>query len=507
MAPVKRNSAHNGIWLAATMALALSAVVLLLSLPKPITDQHGFRQTQTALSVYWMLHGGPWLDYQTPALGYPWSIPFEFPLYQWIVATLVRLSGIPIDSAGRIVSYAWLLLGLPPARALFRSYGFLHSAFPIYMTLLLVSPLYLFCGRAFLIETQALSLSIWMLALTRQFTEQPRVGTALPTLLAASAAGLTKLTTLPPFLLLAGLMIVQALWRDRDNRRQLTAILGGSAAIFLPAFAITAAWTHHADALKGANPLAEGLRSNATGMMRWNFGSLDQRLSPDLAHAVLRTAADVAGPVCIVLLPLLIGLLLLRKGPGMREAQTALLMVVAFLLPFGVFTNLYIVHNYYPSANGALLIAALALAASGLSARFGQRAIMILLATILSSQFIQFIVAFLPSMLHPADKEIKIAYYIRDHTPVGSAIVIRGLDWSPIVPYYSERRALMIPDWEEQSVHERLRTVDRAVDRLVKGAFIICPSSISVNSSIQNLLNTEIVDRKHAQIEGCDIYI
>ncbi|AEG50392.1 glycosyl transferase family protein [Sphingobium chlorophenolicum L-1] len=506
MAPVEGKGGRDGIWLAASIAFILSAVVLFLNLSKPITDQHGFRQTQTALSVYWMLHGGPWLDYQTPALGYPWSIPFEFPLYQWIVATLVRLSGLPVDSAGRIVSYAWLLLGLPPARALFRSYGFLDSTFLVYTTLLLVSPLYLFAGRAFLIETQALALSVWMLALTRQFTERPHAGTALFALVAASAAGLTKLTTLPHFLLLSGLMIAQALWRRRDNPRQLTTILAGSAAIFLPALAITFAWTRHADMLKEANPLAKNLRSNAAGMMQWNFGSLEQRFSSDLVHAVLRTTADVAGPACIVLLPFLIGLLLLQKGPGWRKAQAALLMVAAFLLPFGIFTNLYIVHNYYPSANGVFLIAALALILTGLGARFGQRVMILLLATILSSQFIQFTLAFLPNMLHPSDKEIAIADYIRDHTPRDSAIVIVGLDWSPIVPYYSTRRALMIPAWEDLSVNERLRAIDDGVGGLTIGAIIICHLSVNSDSSFQNLFNAQIRGRAHERIRGCDIY-
>jgi hypothetical protein len=39
------------------------------------------------------------LSYDTPVLGYPWSIPFEIPLYQWIVACVSRL-GLSIDVAG-----------------------------------------------------------------------------------------------------------------------------------------------------------------------------------------------------------------------------------------------------------------------------------------------------------------------------------------------------------------------------------------------------------------------
>ena len=58
----------------------------------PILDQHGFRQTQTAISTYYLLQGSPWLAYETTVLGFPWSIPMEFPLYQWLVALKYILS-------------------------------------------------------------------------------------------------------------------------------------------------------------------------------------------------------------------------------------------------------------------------------------------------------------------------------------------------------------------------------------------------------------------------------
>src|SRR5215468_4517134 len=89
----------------AALALVLAALLahavyyLAVGFDRPIYEQHGFRQTQTALSAYWILHGGPWLAYETPVLGAPWSLPFEFPTYQLVVAALARL-GVPLDQAG-----------------------------------------------------------------------------------------------------------------------------------------------------------------------------------------------------------------------------------------------------------------------------------------------------------------------------------------------------------------------------------------------------------------------
>src|SRR5262249_8160029 len=66
-----------------------------------INDVHGFRQSQTAITVDYLLKGGPWVNYETPVLGPPWSIPFEFPLYQWITAIAVLVFRVPVEQAGR----------------------------------------------------------------------------------------------------------------------------------------------------------------------------------------------------------------------------------------------------------------------------------------------------------------------------------------------------------------------------------------------------------------------
>lgn len=53
--------------------LCYSAIALLIMLvfswSMPPIDASGFRQTQTALSIDWMLRGGPFLSYLTPVLG------------------------------------------------------------------------------------------------------------------------------------------------------------------------------------------------------------------------------------------------------------------------------------------------------------------------------------------------------------------------------------------------------------------------------------------------------
>lgn len=50
-----------------------------------------YRQAQTACSAYWIKAEKDFsLAYPTPVLGKPWSIPLEFPLYQWTVVAVSR---------------------------------------------------------------------------------------------------------------------------------------------------------------------------------------------------------------------------------------------------------------------------------------------------------------------------------------------------------------------------------------------------------------------------------
>src|SRR5438128_5222025 len=73
--------------------LAYSVAMAAVGWNHTLLDMHGFRQTQTALTTYVMLQGGPWVRYETPVLGAPWAIPLAFPLYRCLVAFLVKLCG------------------------------------------------------------------------------------------------------------------------------------------------------------------------------------------------------------------------------------------------------------------------------------------------------------------------------------------------------------------------------------------------------------------------------
>lgn len=492
--------------LAGVAALA-SILVFLWSANGPIVDQHGFRQTQTAISVWWMLHGGPWLDYWTPVLGTGWAVPFEFPLYQWLVALLARATGLALDPAGRLVAYLWLVAGLWPATVLIRSYRLPPVTAPAYAILLLASPVYLFWGRAFLIETQALTLAIAFLALFR-WGLVARAPAAVPLAsLAGTGAALTKGTTLFPFLLLALAMMAAALRAERGRPRRQLAILAGAAAAALPGPLLFAWWNHRADALKSLNPLGRFYRSDATGLVQWNFGTLHQRLSADFLKLFVRGPVDVAGWLGPVLVAgLAIALWRWRRAEP-RAAAIAAMLLVAWALPFAVLTNLHIRHNYYQTANAALLAGAMAVALGAVAGRMRPRAFAVLLVVLLASQASRYLVSFAPSVrFGDTEWQHQLGRAVGRAAPPGSAIVGVGLDWSSVVPYYAERRALLLPENSAPTTHAVLADVPARLGGLPLGAVVVCPSALLADPTVAAALARLERGLVRAPSPSCTIY-
>ncbi|WP_165585302.1 hypothetical protein [Roseococcus sp. SYP-B2431] len=423
-----------------------AAYILLASLNDPLLDQHSFRQTQTALSVYWITQGGPWLAYETPVLGSPWAIPFEAPVYHLPVALLARL-GVPLDAAGRLMSFAFLLAAAWPMRMLWRDLKLPPVGYPMACALLLASPLYLFWGRTFLIESCAWFFGLLWLALFVRFLLTRRAAPALAAVLAGSLATLAKATSFPAFALVGGLIALPHGWRwlrQGLSLRLLGLVLCGGAALFLP-FVSGLAWVAYSDGVKGMNMLGGFLTSASLGT--WNYGTLDQRFSGRLWEQVIgrRILPDIFGTLgAFALIPLLAALLCRRSLLAVAVG------ILAFLTPILVFTNLHLVHNYYQYANGAFLIAAMAVALGTLARyRLGAPLAALVLLLLLGSQAARFQrqnMGWIAAGAQGSPTQ-RIGLLARDAIPEDGALIVVGDDWSSMVPYYARRKALTVPGW------------------------------------------------------------
>lgn len=336
---------------------------------KPLLDFHSFRQTQTAISAYYMARdAGAFLDYPTPVLGKPWTIPMEMPFYQWIVARWHNFSGMGLDQSGKTISIAMWFACVWPLWRLLGSFALTLAGRTLSLVLLYSSPLYLYWGRSFMIESTGLFLSLAMVACV---WDGYRKRSALWLTLGCAfgcAAALCKVTTWAVSAGVAGLLILFA--EGVPRRRDFLRIAISGALLLLPVVPAKC-WLAYGDHWKQQNLFARDLIVSSSPHQRtWNFGSLAQRMD----SATWKQMAQHVSSQLLVPTPLLSGILIgvalwamLRSRPGRNRIVA--IFVSGFLAGPLVFTNLYLQHNYYWFANSLWLLLALGVALDGLGER------------------------------------------------------------------------------------------------------------------------------------------
>ena len=410
-----------------------------------ILDRYEFRQVQTALSAFWVIQDGFRLDYLTPIFGPPWSIPMEFPIYQWSIAALVGLTQMPLEQAGRLLSVLFFVATLPAVYDLLALAGLSASRRLLALALILSAPVYLFYTRTVMIETTALCFSLWFLCCLRRGLESLRISTLFFTCLFALLAALTKITTFAVYGIPAAVLTLAALRRANQGSGPTRWVGLRRCALFafLPAaLSLGAAtwWIAHGDGLKHSNPYAGFLAS--TELRHWNYGTLALRLEPSywqriwetITQNVLSEGAMAAALVCGTL-------------ATARARRVALVCWLGFLSGPLVFANLYHVHDYYYTANALLLTGAagLLLASAWDNPRVNRGTRWVALAVMLILQYHAFDRSYHYYYWKEAPPPPDLAKIMRETIPVDGVVLISGANWDPVLTYYSQRRSLMIP--------------------------------------------------------------
>lgn len=427
--------------------VAVLLVALALSWNQPLLDMHDFRQTQTAISAYWMTRGGPLWLYETPLFGPDWRVPFEFPLYQWLVASIAG-SGLPLslDQSGRLVSLTALVACLWPLRVSLRHFGASPELVGIACVLFLAAPIHVFWGRTVMIETLALLLAMGFTAVIQTMVARRDYSLAWAATLLATAAALVKITTFFGFAALAGLVVAASIVSDLRSRNVRRAA-GLAVAAALPVCVALAAllyWLDVSDAAKNASPLTAWLSSEQ--LSGWNHGTIAQRLSSAFWRDTVagRSALDILGYAAWFIPAIFAASLFSRDRRGM--AGFYLLSLAFFLLPMLVFTNLHMIHNYYQVANAVFLVVFAAAAIHFASRGRGPWLAPVLTAACVAAMLVHGWLHFLPPLRQDMSQlqSMAIARLIRAEVDRDDIIITAGLNWAATVPYYSQRRALMV---------------------------------------------------------------
>ncbi len=402
-----------------------------------------FRQTHTAVSAYYIQRDHDFsLAYPTPVMGKPWSVPSEFPLYQWTVVGASNTTHLPLQESGRLVSALCFYLALPALYLLLRNLGLRPVLCLVPLSLVLACPLYILYARAFLIETMALMFGLWYaVALVRGSPN--RSGWWLIVInLAGIGAGLVKVTTFLVFVAPAFFWSLVLLWRCRPRAEHpgwgsFLRTLGWLAAAHAAPFAATLWWIRFADAVKSLNPTGYYLRSDQ--LRDWNFG-FGQRFAPlNWQHIWQNFSEQVISPPMLVV-GVIAGLLFVRRRGG-----TIALLIGTYAAVLVVFPVLYAVHAYYHVAAAHLALVALGLVVVGICERprLPRFSGPVLLAVLLAGQVWSYAQYTYPLYSRSGNRG-SLADVLADVLRPHECLIVAGDDWSPILPYYSQRRALLI---------------------------------------------------------------
>jgi hypothetical protein len=438
---VRFTSVEKSVWLLGLLSLGFSFYATSVGFQNSLYDFHGFRQTQTAISAELMMRGGSFLRYQTPVFGPPWPLPFEFPLYQGLVAGVSKALSTPLDQTGRFISILFYYLCFFPLASILSRIGFGGADAIPPLALFAVSPLYVFGSRLFMIESTALLLSLlfadqmFRLVLgQRRWPLRHIAGAAAFGVL----AGMVKITTFAAFFVLGVCLAAWGLWRARKNGELgLGHIIGALCCLGLPV-AMTGWWTHFADGVRAQNPIGIYLITKA--LHSWTFGTIAQRLHPRLYLQLLDAANNHIGNIWVAFVILGTHIWLHRRWNWV--AMACLTLYTGTIL---LFFNLYVVHEYYPYANAVFLVVATGALIASVLKMPGKRAWVgvVMLTIAIAGCCFRYFTHYYPVQVRNAPGRPNAAAIVDRTTGSESVILITGLEWSPEFPYQSHRRAIM----------------------------------------------------------------
>jgi hypothetical protein len=468
----------------------------------PIIDMYGFRQAQTAITSYWFVAEGYKFDYITPVLGPPWSIPFEFPVYQYIVSFIHEISGLGLDQSGRFVNILFFYTSTGMIFLVLRELKFSSTQSLVPVLLFLGSPFYLFWSRSFMIESTALAFGLGAILFLIKSIEEEKVGYICLATVLGVMSSLTKVTTYGICLSFMSLVFLILLFERYKGRKKISysKLFVFYALVTLIPLVVAVSWNHHADFLKSQNSLATFIISG--NLSSWNFGTFETKLALKTWLAVLSRSDLIVGSIGFIVIGFIS--LISRKACLISAAA-----FVSFLIGPVVFTNLYVVHEYYFYANGLFL---LLFVSGGIIALLEYRHFLAsgcVMLLILSTMQYKYYDNYPKWIKHsPHSSYVKTGLAINELTKESDVIIIYGSDWDSSIPYYSKRKAIMDRNMyalDRNEIHQPLEVIGS--ENI--GSVVFCDYKKNIvydELFTQSRVNYFDLNVKPITVGHCDIY-
>lgn len=427
------------------LCLVLAVKYSFIGINNYLLDNHSFRQTQTALTAYYFVKDGFKFAYETPILGNPWTIPFEFPIYQWIVALIKILTNGNLDLIGRIVSLSFYSVMLFYLFKIIQKFTLRYDYSIWVIIFTMMHPIYIFWSRTFMIESTVLCFSVVYLFYSLQYFESFKIKYIILTSFFGVLAALTKITTFLPFMFFT-LILAWTIWlREKGHmfRWKITLkYIALSISIFIIPFLSAKLWVDYSDNLKKGSNYAYNYTSSKN-LMTWNFGTLKQRISFCQWEKILINSQIYSHKLYLLIISLII-FIFLKK---LKFRYHVLICIGLYLLAPLIFTNLHIVHDYYTFSNSIFLCSALGfIIISFISTNLFSYKVFGIIIGIFFILFFnkKYKEGYYLAQNSRSNYLIPITNYIKKITSSEDQIIVYGNDWGSEYAYYSERKTLAI---------------------------------------------------------------
>jgi hypothetical protein len=428
----------------------------------PGMSGHEFRQTQTAVTIQRIKADGFKIDYATPILGKPWSIPFEFPIYEGLAARVSQQFNLSVVEAGRWVSMVAFYLALPAFVLIFRRIGYSPIAAVMGMLPIIAAPVYILYTRSVLIESTALCLSAWFFYFLVGYRRTRNPWSFGAALVIGIAAVLTKSTTWAVFCLPWAAWGLSDVWRARKRGWKAWGLISEDVFLLgLPLLAVGFSWVWITDRIKELNPIGGFLTSG--NLTAFNFGTVAQHFDSLVWKTLWSHWTSAIMPAW--------ALVLVVVGVVFVPARTRIVVALGVFMFLGgqfLFINLYAIHNYYFYANAVGLCAAAGGMTAGLWDRPGRwyqarPVAFLLLLAICFGEYRVYRKDFYHIQTAENGGTSGLTEVIKRLTKPSDVVVVHSPDWSSMIAFQSGRRTLMIPD---SQMFFRPEAVQRSVDLL-----------------------------------------